>query len=1390
MNSRLLILLRPVVFFLFFVLPGVLPAASDDTDLDQVLRTFSDSRLTRDIKVHGSTAAQKNFMAILDSQVYRPVDQQVIRHVESMPEYQGKQVITHDFRTPGDQGNSVNTDRDVRVLIEAEPNRWIEVPTRKWENVYYREFAKRTRFDGNADDPAALRDHAARYRQMPTDRFHVEASHDYSDQTRSITYEPDGRGGLKRKMAADSTIRVFGNSTERLKVESTPNVVRAKAGEGLLLNPESISQMYFQKSWGELGAARAVETQLQNTALSAAERHQLTELRRMHTTEGIVQAGKAVESLEAMRRSYQTQGYDAGNTPENFRQASRIIQSVKGTSDTDIDGIIRNLQEHGFRDPLDFAEHVRGHTESLKFARKQKPPPRASTRLQNAGRLAGWAGNIQSIDHRLEQARKGRYPIEFLNTASDDPEVTRYAKKAGIAAVELIPVSVLDAVERGWRVDERAREYIEDRVKRGEAGWETHPAFVMFAVTSSITAEAIASMTVDPVFQGGEALMEGGRMVRDMSNNFMADFSHAEQRRLQQEMKQAAHGRAQEFGLGGLYGRRDGVNGGPLAGEVDIGETLGFLTRKNEQWTADYSVRWELTMAGGRSVVLAPGFGVSEPLGADNPESNQIQFTIPEGFSPGQHTVTLRVFERASGLQVDFSQAEFTVSDCTGVGSIVPAKGDYLQQGGKPLIDPATGRQVQSVFPGDILAFHVHRIGHWHEDFQVVWAVDGETYKRTSGTDPQAGILRFDSSGMTPGDYKVSIVVYVTEPEARRIGYQELSLRLGRPQLSQEPLIIHAAIRDYNGPPLNRPVQNGEILAFQSDIAFPDREPEASSIAWQVYDAAGDPVPGLAKHEQVYEADATRNFRFRFQLEAFPEGEYVVGLFHAYQSDPGQQTRATYPFTVAQKVHIDRVLITDDPDRQQHTPLITPDKAPLFYAHYTLGQDVESARITLMARDKASGEIIETVSVERPRPGETPPFRVGLEIPAKRVPVNTELVAEAEIQSDDGQRHSAFITFKKAPYRLTLDIPETLKSGENRSFSASVPDSFVAPLNVALESGGEGLSVGHTPGQLRGTVGGIATGEPRSGFIDIRVTDAEGRQARARGQVTIIPVKQVSAPVAGARPNAARPSPGTQRLPAKTTAGKRTTAASEPPQPTTDFKAMGRDRWKIVVDNALKNTIHPCFRSRAPDSYAQVKNDLLNATVDYEKIGRMSKHHFPGYAHEQEKKVARTIYATVMRTAGPETDNSCLTRMIDLLHGNNLINSGQVSAYHQQVKPATIYWVVWDATVDVDPNRPPGQGTPLRHAVTIVAGDKPPTTGYFHPTGNRRYQRRVSAYGTLDAKAAKRIASAASQGDAPIAAFGYRKYGPNGFSISHDAKHYADKLVILSPEAERVIKGR
>lgn len=795
----------------------------------------------------------------------------------------------------------------------------------------------------------------------------------------------------------------------------------------------------------------------------------------------------------------------------------RIIKMSEGLAPSQQGELLARLHDTGA--PARLVSGVTG--EMQKTPGRQESPgfseAMPSSRLQKAGKVAGWVGDLMSISRELEKAAQGQHL--FFNLAKTDDEIEKYLKLAAIAGIELAPIPVIDLLERTQHSDLRAQDYINDLARRGITDWQADPAFVMFAVVSTISFDTFNGMFVDPLLQGGEAVMESGRLIRDVSNNFLADFSHAEQQRLLREMKHASHARAQTFDLGGLYGRRGGFAGGPLAGEVEVGETIAFVVRKNEQWTNDYFVRWEHTTPDGKTNVLPPLLMEDGPeawqrmwsVGADDPEAARRRIVVAPGFLPGPHTVTIRLFERAGGLHIDSREATFTVSGKIGLGVIIAAKDNYLHEKGIPLFTASGGPQAIQTKPGDILAFNTGRIGRWSEIHEVQWLVDGENYKTVAGDHPAADRLRFDSTGMDAGNYRVAVRIIDTSGSTRQIlAHQSVDIRLGKLPRKLEPFTIRAALGDYNGPPLPAAVQNGDIIAVQADLKHPEGEPEPAQLFWQVFDAAGKPLAGLAKQEQLHESAGTKNHRFKFQLEEFSDGKYLVALTHLLTSEPDIRTQATHPFQVVQAVRIDRVLVTDNPAHQEHKPLLAPDDEPLLYAYYSLGQGVKKVTVTLTARDAASGRIIETISAERPRPGETMPYRIGLAVPAINVPVGTEVLFEATIVAGDGKQHAARTTFKKESYRLALDLPKTLKSGENRPFAIVVPPGFIVPLKIEVSGRGEGFSVGHAPGQLRGTVSGIAPRGNRTGLLDVRVTDAEGRTATAQARVVISPSSPAS----------------------------------------------------------------------------------------------------------------------------------------------------------------------------------------------------------------------------------------------------------------------------------------
>ncbi|MGE4317754.1 MAG: hypothetical protein AB7E96_02515 [Deferribacterales bacterium] len=697
-------------------------AGSDYSDLTEVLKTFQDSRLTRDLKNSADKNAQRTFTKTLENNVYKPADAETVKYISDLPEYEGKRIITHDFRTPGADGSSVNTDRDVRILAEVEPGRWAEVPADKWKDVYYKEFAKRTGY--SSDDRQKIQEHAEKFRQLATDSFHMEASHDYSDQN--------------LKNSADR-IKVTQKADGRISVESVPNIVKVKSGQGTLADAESMSMMYFHKSWEQLSRVDSAENISQKN---------------MHTAEGLAQMKKGMETLESVRASYEKQGYDVGRLPENFARAAEIIMSVDGSSSTDVEAVARNLQEYGFKNPADLAEYMRGQTESLKLAQKKIPSsPKIS--LETAGNIAGFAGNLMSINQRLKEAEQGNHL--FWNFDKTDSNTEKIMKAAAVAAVELMPIPLIDALERGWDVGERADKYMEyfrKELERGETDWQVHPAFVMFAMTSTVTAETVASMTVEPLVSGAQAVSEGVKTVRDVSNNFLGDFEREKSMELQREKMTDARDRIRTIDMGEIRGFRGGLNGRSLYDEADYGETLAFQIDRNSKWESGYFTIWELKLPDGRSITM------KDRTSASMPDSASVIFAMPDGMPSGQYSAVVRVFETDSLLQADWREKKFRLTDSAGIGSIASFTGHFPESGGKILSGTAK--------PGDVLAFRAAKNGDW-DKYEVQWLVNGELYKKTNGKDPKANVLRFGTDGMSNGEYEVTLRLIDVSGTVRRI---------------------------------------------------------------------------------------------------------------------------------------------------------------------------------------------------------------------------------------------------------------------------------------------------------------------------------------------------------------------------------------------------------------------------------------------------------------------------------------------------------------------------------------------------------------------------------------------------------------------------------------------
>lgn len=296
---------------------------------NDVLAVMRDPSMVRALK-NASPEVQAAFSNTREA-IYRQHDAEVVQHVKkSVPGMENRMVKVMEFRTPGQTGSNLNTDRDYRVCYYAGRDahtgkeRWIEVDRRQWENQSYQAFARAT--GGPADDPKAARHWAEEHQQLATDKYHAEASPDFSDQR-----------------------KVWNPQTRKFEsVQVTPDIVRVKSGQAgaSLKDPQALGHMYQMK----VGDAR-------------------------FNHEKYVQAQKAVKELDAIRSAYKDRAI--GTLPESVRKGMDAVREVNQKLDQDpnrrdpkaIAEAEKALRANGFQDLNDFMNKLSSQFEFLKNAK-------------------------------------------------------------------------------------------------------------------------------------------------------------------------------------------------------------------------------------------------------------------------------------------------------------------------------------------------------------------------------------------------------------------------------------------------------------------------------------------------------------------------------------------------------------------------------------------------------------------------------------------------------------------------------------------------------------------------------------------------------------------------------------------------------------------------------------------------------------------------------------------------------------------------------------------------------------------------------------------------------------------------------------------------------------
>ncbi|RJR35859.1 MAG: hypothetical protein C4576_24575 [Desulfobacteraceae bacterium] len=793
----------------------------------------------------------------------------------------------------------------------------------------------------------------------------------------------------------------------------------------------------------------------------------------------------------AMADSYKKRIVELGRslTPNEKGELVQLLRENPRVSDDYVQSVNREMR--AMPDPSS------GRTGAESSMTGSPSSPKV-TKLSTAGSFAGVLGDLMSIKEQLEKAERGDHL--FFNIEEGDSQASRFMKQAAAAALELAPIPVIDAMERGWEVDEEEKAYIQRQIRLGSA---VNPLGSMFRVTGKIVSRTVRSITIDPLEAGWQAGVEGKSMAQDLWKNWQDDKIRQASAKIRQEKYEDVIARMEFMELAPVTARRGGFEGPLLIGEAKEGEILAFEVERSAKWTDRFFTRWEVTGPGRKLLHL------TTEKGSDQGSANRFSL-VCKNFPPGTYRVFLRMFDRSSGKQMDFSEYAFAVSGEIGLGTLRAYISEF---GGAPL----EGRAEV----GDVLAFEVERIGAWADKHLVEWFLNGETYKNSPASDPKVNLLRFRSDHLDPGIYTVGVRV-LDKGSGKILAHQGVRFELKGKEAelpSEFPVFEVKATRgEYQAPPVDGPLENGETVALRALVPHPETEkPLLTNLIWQLYDERGAPVSRYHKQVQASETGGEREYRVRFLLEGLSNGKYTAALTHQLALKPEVRRQGSVSFTLFQPVRITRIWATDEAGDETAKESLRNDQLPHLYLTFEMEKGIEAVRTKLTARNKKTGA--EIYSLEREyRRKDRPEQRTGVRLAAGAVKVGDEVEFEAAITSAHGKPQVARTSFTVEGYPVSLAAPSRLRSGDQGRFSVSVPDNFEPPLMV--EVSGRGLTIGRPSAQaLSGTVSGFSESGDKAGTLVATVTDAAGRTGRASASVTIVASENLPLSGAGAKPS-------------------------------------------------------------------------------------------------------------------------------------------------------------------------------------------------------------------------------------------------------------------------------
>lgn len=329
----------------------------------------------------------------------------------------------------------------------------------------------------------------------------------------------------------------------------------------------------------------------------------------------------------------------------------------------------------------------------------------AISKLGRAGKFAGFAGNMISIDQELKKAENGSHL--FFNIEESDSESMKNLKRSAVALTELAPIPIISSLERGWNADERVKREILERIANGE---DVNPALITAEVFAEIGINTVGSMTIDPLLAGKKALDEGYMASRDLFKNWQDDAVRAESEQLQKEKMDGIFARIEAIDLGVISATTTSKDGkvSYVLDDVQIGDTLDFTMQRSERWTAQFKVQWQIKDQS-KQVIATTKFRT-----ATSPTAHKLNH-YNNNLRPGHYVVIFRIFNVQTNKMMDSTDYGFTVSGAFGMGTL-----SAKQTNGKSPKD--------LVKHGDQLAFTITPIGTWKNQ-TIEWFVDGDSLK-------------------------------------------------------------------------------------------------------------------------------------------------------------------------------------------------------------------------------------------------------------------------------------------------------------------------------------------------------------------------------------------------------------------------------------------------------------------------------------------------------------------------------------------------------------------------------------------------------------------------------------------------------------------------------------